>query len=82
MIYNASLIKLIIKLKVKIKEQKGRNFMQRATAEKKDLLNLSETIEYFAKRDPTRPLTLPHSHIRNFDEQYEELSSIYLDVLK
>mgnify|MGYP006907872854 CR=1 FL=1 len=47
MIYSASLIKLIIKLKVKIKEQKGRNFMQRATAEKKDLLNLSETIEYF-----------------------------------
>ena len=46
-IYSASLIKLIIKLKVKIKEQKGRNFMQRATAEKKDLLNLSETIEYF-----------------------------------
>ena len=43
MIYSASLIKLIIKLKVKIKEQKGRNF----TAEKKDLLNLSETIEYF-----------------------------------
>ena len=41
MIYNASLIKLIIKLKVKIKEQKGRNLMQRATAEKKDLLNLS-----------------------------------------
>ena len=49
MIYSASLIKLIIKLKVKIKEQKGRNFMQRATAETKDLLNLSETIEYSAK---------------------------------
>ena len=41
MIYSASLIKLIIKLKVKIKEQKGRNFMQRATAEKKDF-NLSQ----------------------------------------
>ncbi|OJO95916.1 hypothetical protein BK333_25605 [Escherichia coli] len=51
--------------------------------ESKDLSKaVSETIEYFAKRDPTRPLTLPHSHIRNFDEQYEELSSIYLDVLK
>ena len=47
MIYSASLIKLIIKLKVKIKEQKGRNFMQRATAEKKDLLNLSETVHDF-----------------------------------
>ena len=47
MIYGASLIKLIIELKVKVNEQKGRNFMQRATAETKDLLNLSETIEYF-----------------------------------
>ena len=50
MIYNASLIKLIIKLKVKIKEQKGRNFMQRATAEKKDLicqkqLNISTSVK-------------------------------------
>ncbi|VUT02501.1 glycosyltransferase [Klebsiella spallanzanii] len=43
---------------------------------------VSETIEHFAKRDPSAPVTLPHSHIRSFDEQCEELSTIYLDILK
>ncbi|RFS93754.1 glycosyltransferase [Klebsiella aerogenes] len=41
-----------------------------------------ETIEYFAGRDSSEPIKLPHSHIRSFDEQYEELAEIYLDILK
>ncbi|EIX9716148.1 glycosyltransferase [Klebsiella pneumoniae] len=45
-------------------------------------LAVNETIKYFADKKLSEPITLPHSHIRSFDEQFEELCNIYVEILK
>lgn len=39
-----------------------------------------ETIEHFKLMPKDESVLLPHSHIRSFDEQYEELADIYLST--
>ena len=43
---------------------------------------VQQTLNWFANRNPSEITRLPHSHVRSFDEQYDELADIYLEMLK